>query len=111
MLLPEARLDTLIEQLRSLPAADRRAILACLGPSERGAVRARLRGIAEPATVPASPFSADIAARVSAGAAAPAMTSLAFAALESAVADMRGVQPELPRSGSLIDAVAGWFRP
>jgi hypothetical protein len=111
MLLPEARLDTLIDQLKGLPGPDRRAILARLTPRERGTVRARLRGATESAATPASPFSADIAARLSAGAADTAMTGLAFTTLENAAAALHGVKPDQARPGSLVDAVTGWFRP
>ena len=63
MLLPEAKLDTLVGQLDTLPAGDRRAILARLSPEERALVR---RAAASPA-IPSSPYSPDIAAVIAAG--------------------------------------------
>lgn len=113
MLLPEARLDTLVEQLRSLPAGDRKAILARLSPPERERIRARLRG-AGASVAHSSPFAADIAARVAAvshtGADVP-MTAAGKAALTKALA----IKPDsasaaTPPPGSLVDAVAGLWR-
>src|SRR4051812_1024970 len=81
MLLPEARLDTLLDQLRALPAGDRKAVLARLTPHEREQVRARLRGAPPPR--PASPWSPDIADRVEDDS---ALTASGRAALTRAVA-------------------------
>jgi hypothetical protein len=108
MLLAEPRLDTLIEQLRRLPGADRRAILALLSPHERERVRARLRGAVGAAARPVTPFSADIAARIAAGADAP-ITGACRAALADALVAM-GQGPSNERSGSLIEAVGGFLR-
>src|SRR5688572_23758585 len=114
MLLPEAGLDTLVDQLRALPPADRRAILSRLSPAQRERVRARLRGAASPAGISqASPYSADIAERVAAlgeESAVSATTSRGKAALARAAASqIDTVQP--PRTGTLLEAVARlWLR-
>lgn len=99
MLLPEAPLETLIEQLATLPAGDRRAILARLSRSEREAVR---RASGRPSR-PVSPFSADIAARIAAGNEAP-ITTAARDALNDALGTMPASQPA---SGSLLDVFGG----
>jgi hypothetical protein len=109
MLLPEAGLDTLVDQFRALPSADRRAILSRLSLAQRQRVRARLRGAASPPGIDqASLYSADIAERVAAPgeeSAVSAMTSRGKAALARAAATQIGtVQP--PRTASLLEAVA-----
>ena len=102
MLLPETRLETLIEQLGTLPAGDRKAILARLAPDQRDRVRAGLRRAARPA-VPVSPYSPDLAARIAAGASAP-ITPAAHAALAAALA----ASGAAPKTGaSLLDTFSG----
>lgn len=111
MLLPEARLETLLDQLDALPRADRKAILARLSPRERARLRARRRAPGRPA----SPFSPDIAARVAAamqdGADVP-ITDAGRAALARALAASAGAaaQADAPAGGSLLDAIAGLWR-
>jgi len=102
MLLPETGLETLIEQLGGLPAGDRKAILARLTPGQRERARARLRRAARP-PIPSSPYSADIAKRVTEGAAAP-ITPAAQAALASALGKS-GAAPG--PATSLLDAFGG----
>ena len=104
MLLPEARLDTLLDQLRMLPAGDRKAVLAKLSPREREQIRVRQRG--SPPPRPASPWSQDIADRVADD---TALTSAGRAALARAVAAHMPVEPESP--GSLFDALVTRFWP
>lgn len=104
MLLPEARLDTLLDQLRMLPAGDRKAVLAKLSPRERDRLRAKLRGAPPPK--PMSPWSADIAERVAKD---DALTAAGRAALTRAVAAVMPVESETP--GSLFDALGARFRP
>lgn len=107
MLLPEARLETLIGQLRTLPAGDRRAILARLSPSDRDRIVAGLRGKPPKPARRSSPFSEDIDARIVAGDAAP-MTEMGRAAL-AAAATAAGAGPD-KASDSLADAFAGLLR-
>ena len=102
MLLPESRLERLIEQLGALPAGDRHAILARLTSVERDRVRAALRRAAKP-PVPASPYSPDLAACIAAGANAP-ITPAAQAALAAAL-KASGAAPDTGRS--LLDAFSG----
>jgi hypothetical protein len=104
MLLPEARLDTLLDQLRTLPAGDRKAVFARLSPAERAQIRARLRG--NPPPRPASPWSADIAGRVAKD---DALTAMGRVALVRAVAAHLPAEPEAP--GSLFDALVQRFWP
>ncbi|MES2442139.1 MAG: hypothetical protein V4574_04860 [Pseudomonadota bacterium] len=104
MLLPEARLDALLDQLRMLPTGDRKAVLARLSPPEREQIRARLRGEAPPRS--ASPWSADIAHRVEKDS---PLTAAGRAALARAVAARRAPEPE--PAGSLFDALAARFWP
>ena len=106
MLLPEARLEVLLEQLTILPAGDRKAILARLTAPERALIQARLRGTA-PSSGPASPYSPDIAERI---AAESGITPAARAALAKAVA---AAAPEAaqPGAGSLVDTLASRFWP
>ncbi len=104
MLLPEARLDTLLDQLRMLPGGDRKAVLVRLSPAERARIRARLRGAPPPR--PASPWSPDIADRI---AKSEALTVAGRAALARAAAAHALAEPETP--GSLFDALAARFWP
>lgn len=108
MLLPETRLDTLIEQLRALPAPDRRAILARLSPQHREQIRRHLQSIG----APASPYSPDIAARVAAlrnNDASLLMTEPGKAAL-GAVLAAAGAVHSAPAAASLADLLAGLWR-
>ena len=104
MLLPEARLDTLLDQLRILPAGDRKAVLAKLSPGERAQIRARLRGAPPPR--PSSPWSPDIADRVANDG---ALTAAGRAALARAAAAHKPAEPEAPES--LFDALVQRFWP
>ena len=104
MLLPEARLEALVGQLDTLPAGDRRAILARLSPEERALVR----GTAVRPAVPASPYSPDIAAVVTAGDKAP-ITPVARKALADALAAAKPARDAEP-AGSLADAFSGLLR-
>jgi len=97
MLLPEAGLDTLLDQLRILPAGDRKAVLAKLSPGERTRLKAKLRGA--PPARPASPWSPDIAARIANDG---AMTAAGRAALARAAAAHSQAAPDA--AGSLLDA-------
>lgn len=103
MLLPEARLETLLDQLEALPAGDRAAILARLSPRERKLIQAWNRRSAAPGQA-ASPFSPDIAERIAnRGNDAAAMTAAGEAALDRA---LTAGQAEAPRpGGSLFDAL------
>ncbi|MET0247979.1 MAG: hypothetical protein ABW182_14610 [Sphingomonas sp.] len=101
MLLPEDRLERLVEQLKGLPRADRDAILARLSLDERAEIKARLRGSAQR---PWSPFSADIAARIEAGDEAP-LTNAARASLADAAS--RRANAAVP--GSLAEVVLRKF--
>ena len=104
MLLPEARLDTLLDQLRTLPGGDRKAVLAKLSPGERAQIRARLRGAPPPR--PASPWSPEIADRVANDG---ALTAAGRAALGRAVAAHAPAEPDEPES--LFDALIQRFWP
>ena len=101
MLLPEAKLEMLVGQLDTLPAGDRRAILARLSPEER----ARVRSAAMRPAAPASPYSPDIAAVVAAGDKA-AITAAARKALTDALAAANPAADAVP-TGSLADALGG----
>ncbi len=103
MLLPEARLDTLLDQLRMLPAGDRKAVLAKLSARERAQIRAKLRGAPPPR--PTSPWSPDIADRVANDA---ALTAAGRGALTRAIAAHGSPMPA--SQGSLFDALAARFR-
>lgn len=110
MLLPEAGLDRLVEQLRSMPGADRKAILIRLSPEERKRVRTRLSRKPVAPADPVSPYSADIAARIAATDAALTMTGrkaldafLFPAGKQAPRQDMRG--------NSLAQTMSGLLRP
>ena len=108
MLLPEASLDTLVDQLRQLPAGDRNAILALLGPAERKSLRTRMRGAPAPSE-PRSPYSADIAACVAA-AKADDPTRMTAAA-RRALLDAQPVAIVEARPPSLFETLLGGARP
>ncbi len=108
MPLPEANLDRLLEQLRSLPAGDRTAVLAKLNPAERVEVRAKLRG-APPRSAsarPASPWSQDIADLV---ANSGGLTSMGKAALARAALAHTPTKTEPPKS--MIEMLVTRLRP
>lgn len=110
MLLPEDGLDRLVEQLRTMPGADRKAILSRLGGEERRRIRARLSRRPEPTGEPSSPYSPDIAGRI----AAPdnVLTPRGRRALEIFLnpADRQSVRQE-SRGASLANAMGGLLRP
>lgn len=110
MLLPEDGLERLVEQLRTMSGADRKAILARLEGEERRRVRARLVRRPEVAAEPVSPYSPDIAARIAAAdgnltvAGYKALGAFLFpAGKQAARQDNRGA--------SLANAVTGLLRP
>ncbi|WP_448661559.1 hypothetical protein ACG3SL_12915 [Sphingomonas sp. CJ20] len=107
MLLPEARLDILLDELRGMAAADRNAVLARLSRRERHRVRKHLA--AQSATrateAAASPYSADIAARLAAQ--AGGLTVAGRRALDAFLAPA-GQGPA--RGPSLAHAVGGLLR-
>lgn len=110
MLLPEDGLDRLVEQLRTMSGADRKAILVRLGGEERRRVRARLARRPESVAEPVSPYSPDIAARIAAAdgnltaAGHKALAAFLFpAGKQAARQDNRGA--------SLAHAVSGLLRP
>jgi len=112
MLLPEARLDILIDELRGMSAGDRKAVLAKLGGEERRRVRARLAASASGPAEPVSPYSADIAARLE----ARGDTGLIVAgrrALDAFLmpAGKGASRPEQGRGASLAQAMGGLLRP
>ncbi len=111
MLLPEARLDILIDALREMLAADRRAVLARLGAEERRRVRARLAALASGPVEPASPYSADIAARLEAR--DTGLTVAGRRALDAFLmpAGKGAARPEPGRGASLAQAMGGLLRP
>jgi hypothetical protein len=98
MLLPEARLDVLAEQLACLPAGDRKAILARLTPRERAQLREHFRR----AQHPSSPFSPDIAERL----AGPADRTMTAAGREALARAASAAAPAPAETGSLVDALA-----
>jgi len=110
MLLPEASLARLVEQLRAMPGADRKAILARLSPEERKRVRARLARRAGDPVEPASPYSADIAARIAS--ADTALTATGRAALDRFLAPAGSEVPRQDlRGASLAQTMSGLLRP
>lgn len=114
MLLPEARLDILIDQLRSMPAADRKAVLARLSPDERRRIRRRMAKRPVEPVEPASPYSADIAARLKAlDSADTPMTVAGRKALDGFLQPPGNSAPraELGRGTSLAQAMGGLLRP
>lgn len=110
MPLPEASLDRLVEQLRSMPGADRKAILARLTPEERRRVRTHFaRQPAMPAE-PVSLYSADIAARIAA--ADTALTATGRKALDAILFPAGKQAPRQDAYGnSLAQAMGGLLRP
>ncbi len=111
MLLPEARLDILIDELRGMSAGDRRAVLAKLGAEERRRVRARLAASGSGPVEPVSPYSADIAARLEARDAG--FTVAGRRALDAFLmpAGKSAPRPEQGRGASLAQAMGGLLRP
>jgi hypothetical protein len=122
MSLPDDDLSVLIDQLKSLPAADRRAVLRRFSTAERARIEALLRGGDQVDTSP-SPFSAAIATRVAQASAPSAsetfsvpMTAAGLAALRNAVGtlDSGPGNPAARRDpvtgGSLMDSFAGLLR-
>ncbi|MBO9714798.1 hypothetical protein [Sphingomonas sp.] len=107
MLSPEPRLDMLLEELGKLPGADRRAIIARLTPRERERIRARLSGWGD--VRQASPYSADIAARI-ADPEGAAVTVAGRAALADALRASGEESAAVIEARSLASALAGWFR-
>ena len=107
MLLPEAHLDTLLDQLKLLPSGDRKAVLTKLSPAERLQIRTRLRGLPPPRA--ASPWSQDIANCVE----NPAhLTGLGQAALARAVLAQAPAKPKPGQQApvrSLIDMFVARF--
>ena len=111
MLLPEGRLDILIEELRALSPADRKAVLARLGPAERRRVRKRLATAPAEPVAPVSPYSADIAARLQAS-----DTGLTVAGRKALDAFLMPASTSAPRSeprrgATLAQAMGGLLRP
>jgi hypothetical protein len=109
MLLPEDGFDRLVEQLRTMSGADRKAILARLEGEERRRVRARLIRRPEMAAEPVSPYSPDIAARIAA--ADRNLTAVGHKALAAFLfpAGNRAARQE-NRGASLADAMTGLLR-
>ena len=112
MLLPEPRLETLLEQLRLLPRGDRSAILARLSVRERAQLHAHLRG-----TAPGqenSHYSPDIAERIAqmngSDSSVP-MTAAGRAALIKALALKRAPEQAPGREISLVEALVGRLLP
>jgi len=108
MLLPEPRLDTLIDQLRAMRPRDRRAVLAWLGAEERNRVRALLRRDPTAAAPVAAPFSPDIAARIAAlDTGGPhGLASAAGEALAKTLDQDRTRKAPPKRAASLVDTLA-----
>ena len=113
MLLPEAGLDLLLDQLKALPAADRKAVLARLTPVERRRIRVRLTGRSAAPAAPESPWSQDIAARIGGAEAADApLTAAGRKALADILDRGRGGQPaQSNRGASLVQTMGGLLRP
>lgn len=110
MLLPEVRLDMLIEQLRTMPAADRQAVLARLDPDERSRVRTQLRAPPADPVEPVSPYSADIAARLKAN--DMGLTVAGRKALDAFLMPSKAAPRSEPRRGAtLVQAMGGLLRP
>lgn len=113
MPLPDAQIDTLIDELRALPTGDQRAVFAKLNMVERERIRARLRGaVSARAATPAqpSPWSQDIADLVADGA---KLTALGRAALARAAVGRAPTAPPArapsPPLGSLLDRLVARF--
>lgn len=110
MLLPEDGLDRLVEQLRTMSVADRKAILARLGTAERRRVRARLAARPNVPAEPTSPYSTDIAARIAA--ADSALTPSGRKALDAFLSPVSKSAPRQERRGpSLAQTMGGLLRP
>lgn len=110
MLLPEDGLDRLIEQLRGMTSADRKAILARLTTEEQRRIRARLGRRAAGPIEPVSPYSPDIAARLVG--ADTGLTATGRQALERFVSPVRTAEPRQDtRGNSLAHALGGMLRP
>lgn len=111
MLLPEARLGALIDQLADLPSGDRKAILAQLSRSERARLLAHG---SKAASSPAAPrHSPDVAQRLDAllqDRNDLPMTEVGRAALARAVQSPSAEPVEQQAGGSLIEALFGLFR-
>lgn len=109
MLLPEDGLDRLVEQLRGLSGADRKAILARLKPGERQRVRARLDGRPVAPAEPVSLYSPDIAARIAK--ADSALTPSGRKALDTFLFPGGKVStPSQARGASLAQTMGGLLR-
>lgn len=107
MLLAEDRIDLLVDRLRGMTPADRRAILARLAPGERKRMAALLAG--EPDT---QRWSADLTDRITDPS---ALTEATRRALTRAVADNRSksgrsLVPMAEPTPSLLDAARRWLR-
>ena len=113
MLLPEAGLDLLLDQLKALPAVDRKAVLARLTPVERRRIRARLNGRPAAPAEPESPWSQDIGARIRGAEAADApLTAAGRKALADILDRGSGGQPAPSgRGASLVQTMGGLLRP
>lgn len=107
MLLPEDRLERLVEQLKGLARADREGVMARLSADERSEIKTRLRGSAQR---PWSPYSADIAARIEAGDQAP-LTSAARSALHESVNQAIGGNAPSSLAEVLLHRLRQWARP
>jgi hypothetical protein len=108
MLLPEDRLDMMVEQLGSMSRPDRKAVLARLTRFERQRVRAHLRRPAATAEEAASPYSADIAACLRDDA---ALTSAGRRALDAFLsAKTQSVRVPPARGASLVQGMTGLLR-
>lgn len=111
MLLPETRLDALIEQLADLPSGDRKAILAQLSRRERARLLSQGRKAAS--SPAASRHSTDVAQRLDALVQDRndlPMTEAGRAALARAVQSSGGEPAEQQAGGSLVEALFGLFR-
>jgi hypothetical protein len=113
MLLPEARLDILLDQLKALSAPDRKAVLARLENGDRSRVLTLLRRDSSAPAKPISPYSADIAARIAALASQDGpMTAAGRTALAVAVDPELTAGPKAinRRSSSLADTIGDRLR-
>lgn len=111
MLLPEARLGALIDQLADLPTGDRKAILAQLSSSERARLLAHGRKAAPSPSAPR--HSPDMASRLDAleqDRDDLPMTQAGRAALARAVQSPGAEPVEQQAGGSLVEALFGLFR-
>lgn len=111
MLLPEIGLDPLVEELRELARADRKAILARLTSAERRRVRMLLsRRPAAPAE-PVSPYAPDIATRIAA--ADERLTPAGRKVLDAFLhpGDGKPAMRDAGRGASLAQTMGGLLRP